>query len=415
MKALKQPTLSLVEEIRTWPRRGILFIGDSRWVLLSFGLVITFITLLLGYRLYGLTNHNLAASELFQQNKILHGEINIPSILHNPINLPFTLGLFLLQKIHIYDALYLRSLAVVVAGISILGFFVLLKMWYSKRVAILGTILFATSAWNLHIARLGEPEVLLMLPVTVLICATWLQTSRHRRWLLTCSLVTAVFLIYIPGMILFVLAAIVWQAKNIYNQLKHTSWWFIVPWALLGLSLMTPLIWMLLTAPHNTLALLGLPAKLPSLKQFGNNLIDIPIHFFVRGPTDPVRWLGQLPLLDIFCTALAFTGIYAYAFRYKLSRTKLLVVVFAGGSLLIALGGGVTITFLMPFIFIVIAGGMAYLLRQWTIVFPRNPFAKILATSLMTIVVLFSAFYNLSHYFIAWPQAPSTKAVFNQK
>lgn len=112
---------------------------------------------------------------------------------------------------------------------------------------------------------------------------------------------------------------------------------------------------------------------------------------------------------------MVIIGVYAYAFRYKLDRTKLLAGIFIVGSLLVALGGGVTISFLMPFVYIVVAGGVALMLQQWSTVFPRNPVAKTLATTLMSIVVALVAFYHINHYFIAWPNAPETHSAFQQK
>jgi hypothetical protein len=81
-------------------------------------------------------------------------------------------------------------------------------------------------------------------------------------------------------------------------------------------------------------------------------------------------------------------------------------------GILVALGGSVTIAALIPLMYLAIAAGTHYLLDQWLTIFPRNPVAKFVGVSLVSFVVAFSAFYHLRAYFVAWPQAPETRAVY---
>jgi hypothetical protein len=68
----------------------------------------------------------------------------------------------------------------------------------------------------------------------------------------------------------------------------------------------------------------------------------------------------------------------------------------------------------MPFIFIMVAGGMALMLQQWFTVFPYNPVAKTLGAILMTLAVLVTSYYTITQYYIAWPNAPETKTVYQK-
>ena len=382
--------------------------------MLSVGLAVVLVGILLGTKLMGLTGHHLSASEQLLGAHLTRNDLGLRTILKNPINLPFSLVVYSLEKLHLTDPLLLRGISALFGAIAIGAFYLVLKNWHSPRVAILGTALFATSAWSLHVTRLASPEVLLMAPMLLILCTTWLEVSPWRRTILVLYLVTSLLLIYVPAMIIFVIAGTAWQAKHIYAELRQLSLWFIACWIILGLLLLVPLFWMLSTAPHNALALLGIPSKLPTPKQYGLNLLNIPINLFARGPLDAARWLGRLPLLDIFSSIMVVLGLYAYAFRFRLDHTKLLAGIFLAGSLLVALGGNVTITLLMPFVYIVASGGITLMFQQWAAVFPRNPFAKTLATTLMSVIVLMAVFYNINHYFIAWPNAPETQQVFRQ-
>ena len=173
-----------------------------------------------------------------------------------------------------------------------------------------------------------------------------------------------------------------------------------------------PLIWASVNTPSILLLASGLPEHIPSFRSIFDNFIRIPENIFLRGPDDPVRWLGRLPLLDVFSTAMFVLGIYSI--RYSLKQHKIQIII--GSSiffaLLITTGGALTVTVLMPAIYILIAGGLAFLLQQWFTVFPRNPLAQTLATSMISISVLLVCFYHINHYFVAWPQTPTTKSSF---
>lgn len=412
---MNKPPLPEYRQLRKLPRNLWSFIGDN-WLPLTSLLVFTaLVGLLLGVKLVALTQFKLSANEAVWYQHLIQRDLGLRTILHNPINLPFQLMIYGLEKLHISSMLALRTVGALFGALTIGAFYLLLKNWHTRRVAILGTVLFACSAWTLHISRLATPEILLMLPMVLILCATWLEVSYKRKWTLLLCLLASMLLMYIPGMAVFVIVGIVWQARRLYDELRQTPLWFVVPWLLLGVLLLVPLIWMAATEPKNIITWLGLPQTWPAPRQLGVNLLSAPKQLAIHGPNDPARWLGGLPLLDLFTGLMFILGIYAYAFRFRLDRTKLLAGIFGAGTVLIALGGSVTISFLMPFVYIVVAGGITLMLQQWATVFPRNPFAKTLATTLMSIVVLMAAFYNLNHYFIAWPNAPETRQSFSQR
>jgi hypothetical protein len=168
-------------------------------------------------------------------------------------------------------------------------------------------------------------------------------------------------------------------------------------------------------APKELLLAAGLPDTVTNLKMLLDNFFNIPEWLFLSGPNDPVHWLGRLPLLDVFSTAMLVLGIYSIRYHLEFIRVQLLVGSSMLLTLLITLGGPVTITVLMPAIYILIAGGVAFLLQQWFTVFPRNPIAKTIATTMMSVSILLVSYYHISHYFIAWPQSPATKAAFSDK
>jgi hypothetical protein len=69
---------------------------------------------------------------------------------------------------------------------------------------------------------------------------------------------------------------------------------------------------------------------------------------------------------------------------------------------------------MLPFVYLIVAAGIGFMLQQWFRVFPRNPIARTLGASLITIAVISSSGYNLTHYFIAWAKAPETQSTFSR-
>jgi hypothetical protein len=222
----------------------------------------------------------------------------------------------------------------------------------------------------------------------------------------TCGL-----LIYIPGMVWFVLLSLYWQRAAIQAGWKH----FTRQWQR-GLYALSGLVWLpLLLGRLSTLTSLktwlGLPQHF-DVSQIGHQLEFIPVHLFIRGPIDSQRWLGHAPLLDIFSLTIVIAGIWFYVSHFRATRSRLLGSYWLLGVGLVALGGPVGLSVLVPLLYILAATGIAYLLHDWLRVFPKNPIARRLGIGLVAVAVLVSCSYNLRAYFVAWPHDRTTLTTF---
>ena len=144
------------------------------------------------------------------------------------------------------------------------------------------------------------------------------------------------------------------------------------------------------------------------LKQFA----AVPVHLFIRGPQYPELWLGKAPILDVFALVACILGIYFYLTHWKASRSRYLAVLALFGFVLVGLGGPVGLSILVPLLYMAVATGLAYLLRDWLKTFPNNPLARSLGIGLVVFAVTLSCLYNYRAYFIAWPHTAVTKATF---
>ncbi len=340
---------------------------------------------------------------------------SLPIVRNNPLHLAQKSWDLLFQHFHHYGPLAMRSLNALIGLAVILSFFYVMSRWYTKRVAILTSLLFACSSWLLHSVRLATPEASFLLLFILFACGVALQQSHRNRIAPVAAAAVSALLLYVPGMVWFVIPAIIWQRRRIINTASILPIWQLIFVILAALGSLVPLVLAIVQQPSLYRAWLGLPEQWPSIIQVGKNLIHIPSQIFLRGPNDPAHWLGRLPLLDWFSTVMFIIGAYTYWYKLHLDRAWLLIYVALAGSLLVALAGPVSLALFIPFIYLVVASGVALMLQQWFTVFPRNPFARGLGLTFLTVAVLASCAYQLNHYYIAWPHNPEAKAAFQKQ
>lgn len=351
-----------------------------------------------------------------QEAAAVSNSSSLQRIVRNPVNAPHKLGQYVFQAAGQRGPFAMRAVSALFGILAVYLFFVVARLWFPPRMAVLGSLLFATSTWFLHTARMATPHILLIVGVLALIASgIGLRYNRNRsKALLVAAAVSAVSL-YIPGLVWFVIVFFLSQIRIIAKELRR------IPLSMIALAIpvaalvLAPLALAAMRQPVILNALAGLPESFGSWNEIGKNFLRVPMHLFVRGPVDPAIWLGRLPLLDIFSTAMFVLGLYLLYFQRRLDRTLLLIASAFIGSVLIALNYFVNLSILLPFIYIVIVSGFSLMMQQWFTVFPRNPFARNMGFFLLTASVLLAVAYNGSRYFIAWPQTPATKQSYTHR
>jgi hypothetical protein len=335
---------------------------------------------------------------------------NLKALLDNPLNAPFVIAVKAVNYL-IKDGLLATRLVAVGCGLAVLGTFAaLLRYWHDNTTAIIGTLLFGLSAWFLHVARLGTPEILLFGVFLLAAAGFWLRHTNHWLALSVCFLLVA-GLLYVPGMVWFIILGLIWQWKTIDAVFKkHLA---AVSIAGLGLlAALVPLVWAFYKHHALIKPWLGLPETWPGIMQIGENILKIPYHLFIHNEANPEMWLGTAPILDVFSLSMFGLGVYLYLRFGKLVRTRLFILIGAVMSGLMAVGSSMTFTVIMPFVYLVVAGGVAYLMGQWFKVFPRNPIARTIGWSCIGIVVALACSFHLVHYFKGWPNVKATHDTF---
>jgi len=340
---------------------------------------------------------------------------SLEAILLNPISLPFLIPMWLLQKIGLDGIISLRSVGAVFGALSIVLMFIMLRQWQTTRIAILGSILFASSSWFLHTSRLAAPYIAFVVAILFLaVCLFWIHYSKYRKITAAIAALGLAISLYIPGFIWFVLAVFIWRRTDIVKIAKKIPWWFNVILILFTLTLLAPLGYA--TALDYTIALnfLAIPVSFEPLDWL-RQLAIIPAYILARGPENAALNLGRLPLIDLFTTGLLIIGGYSYYLRSGLLRTQFLIICSAITVLLVALNGPIFFALLLPIIYIVATAGLTLLLQQWFTVFPSNPIARGLGIIIIVIALGMTSFYHVNRYFVAWSGNPQTKNTFTHQ
>jgi len=355
----------------------------------------------------GLNTTGYSASEV----QALQASSSWHTIFTHPLNAPFTIITRLLLYAGHNGLLATRLSASLLGAATLTVFYLLVRHWHGERTAVFGTLLFGASAWFLHVARLGSPSVLLFSLLLLIAAMIWHKHTNSSLSLLTCFVLGAL-LLYVPGMIWFIVLGALWKWRTVDRMFKKHLW-VVSGGALLFALALAPLG---LAIYHDTSlakVIAGLPAQgWPMPDAVMHHLLNVPLSLLLRSPLDPEHWLSHLAILDYFGMAMLALGAYVYAKHLKLDRTRLLVIALVLGTLLVGLGGAVTISIIMPFVYILIAAGVGFMLERWYVVFPRNTIAQGVGLALISLAVVASVGYSARHYFVAWPEAGATRQIF---
>jgi hypothetical protein len=390
----------------------------ENWQLLCFyaGGLAAFLGLYI-YRLSSLTGQH---GSIFEK-RFLETASSWHTIFHFPLYAPYSITVRLLHYVH-GGLLVSRLASVLWAFVAVCLFFIIVRRLHGIIVAALGTVLFASAAWVLHVGRFVAPDVVLLSAGLVLLFIFLRKKTRTSSdaqkeavgqplWLMALLIITGV---YLPGFIWFVALAIILRRDVLLGAWKKAKLVHRTVTVLIAVLLAIPLIHAGISTPKVFIQnWLALNIHVPNAHELLTRIIRIPDNLFWHGPNVPVLWLGKLPMIELVTTVFALIGAYYYIKRF--SQTKLVVVIPAIAWLLTIAGGTSLITLIVAFVYLYAAGGIAYSLKLWQRVFPRNPIARGTAVGLIAAVLALVVLYNVRQYFVAWAYNSQTRAAYQQK
>ena len=326
---------------------------------------------------------------------------------------PYYLALLIPQYMNRYGLFSIRSVSNVFGLICVVIFFYINWRWWGTLIAVLSTILFGTSFWFFQISRNGGPTILYILAALIIILLGFVVRNKERHETKTLlSALLALLLLYIPGMVWFVVIAAVLQRKLIIEEYKKlpTQVKLIIPLA--SIIFLFPLIRECYLSQSSLKTFFGLPIVF-SFHTFLINLAEWPLIIFFRNPILNQYSIGHLPILSVFADIMFVLGAYWIWLKRKLDRFYLLGATIIISWVLYALGGPVSIYLSLPFVMCIAATGIAFFIGQWFTVFPKNPVARVTGITVLVFAVLVIGWFNIDAYFNAWPHTINTLAVYS--
>ena len=337
---------------------------------------------------------------------------SISGILNDPTNAPQRLLQHLLASAG-HGHLWLRLSSAIFAIIFTACFYRLVAHWFGRSIGFFGSVLFVTTPLLVISSRQTSAEIMFLTPLAVMAAYAWMvRTDKYRptAWI-TLSAVAALA-IYTPGVIWWLLAAVVVCRRKIQAllvDLPRTQ-------AAAGLGL-----WLVIILPivisgvkdWKTLEDVALvPRHWPHIIPFIKDVGWMAAGLFARLPKHTPLVLGRLPLLDIAQTALLAFGVYAMLTAAK-SKTYGLAAAVGLAVILAGLNDSPAILLLgLPALGIFCSAGLRYLYIEWKGIFPSNPLPKALAILLIAAAVAGHVLYGVRYSLIAWPRTMDTRNTY---
>ncbi len=395
------------------------FVLDNWKVVLLATTTIGFLGLLLVFKLGSLVG-GLSGSEYQLQQLIAHDGLGLGTVARDALFLPYNFMLYLLQFTPFTGPTGVRLTGVLFGLLGAAGMFYIFRTWYTTRVAMLGTILFATSSWFIHAARFADPAVSYLLLPLLVAAMIALQSKVRSRLAIAAVVVFGMAMMYLPGVVLFIIPALIIKRKVILASFKAQPIWYKITLGLISVIMLIPLLLTLVrplpgvSTLSNAFSLFGFPGTdLHSIYAMISQLRESLLGIFAYSNAGALYTPGHMPWFDICTSVLAIIGIVQFARYWRLDRSKLIGIAALLSIILIALGGAVSSVVLLPFLFLFVVEGLKWLLETWLEVFPKNPFARSFAIIMICLLTASVVSFHINKYYLAWGRAPETRQVFN--
>ena len=293
---------------------------------------------------------------------------------------------------------------------SVVGMFLLLRMWFRENVAVLTAVIVITTGQFLFVAQSGTSSIVyLFWSVWLLVSAMMIsRRAKHRILWKVVLFALAALSSYTPlsPYILIALASAIILHPHLRYLVRRLSKAKLAIGIFVALVLVAPLIYAIVREPSVLLTLFGIPTNQPDIIQ---NLLQLLRQYFdFVSPSSgmvmtPVYGLGSVILIVLGIIQLVTTKYTARS--YIITAWTILLA-----PVLIINPGYISITF-VP-VMLLIAMGISMLLTNWYRLFPRNPYARFAGLLPLTILIGGLVFSGIGRYMYGYSYGPQTAGNF---
>ncbi len=385
-----------------------------------YGLILTIAasTALLVWRLTTLTN-----SFINQNEQITKQQLMLNSHWWKSLNLlygPYYLLLHLTYALN-HTVFGFRITSVLIGVITVALVYWIVSSWHGFKIGLLAALISLTCFGLLAASREAIPLISQLLLVSSLLAVVSFINQKANQISLILFAIVFAFSLYVPGGVWFALVALWLSKKPLISAYKALSKVNKILIPLLPIVIILPLGYQMIRhfMQRQLNNWLGYGLSTTSLHTFWHglslNFIHVPTNLFIHSAnTSTDLYLGHLPLVPLTFSVLFVLGLYSYLIRLNNWRWRNVVIFIACGWL-IASFGVISLLALLPLVAVTAGTGLAFLLKEWYEIFPRNPIARFAGLFIMFAVVSLSAAYGIRSYFVAWANNPSVVSSYHEK
>jgi len=326
------------------------------------------------------------------------------------IHLPY----HLLQKLSIavfgVTTIAIKLPSLVLGFASALFIFGVLNLWFRRNVAVITTIILATSGAFLLQSQLGSPEIMYLFWTSCLLfCSSMLTQARKSKpaWTLLSALVAGLSL-YSPfavyGIIALGATALIHPHARfvVFRQSKL----LLTIGAVLFLSVISPILFSSLQSLDILIMLVGIPDTFPTLSSV---LTSLQGYVNYNQPT-----IGVLatPVYGLVVSLLVVIGLLRLFTAKYTAKSYILTIWIAFIVLVVGLADAPAALTFVP-IMLLVAFAIDYLIRSWYKLFPRNPYARVTGLFPLGILLFGITTTGIEQYVLAYHYAPEATTAYS--
>jgi hypothetical protein len=331
------------------------------------------------------------------------------------VNLPY----HTLQKLSVetlgVTPLGVRLPSLILASVTILCLSLIIKRWFKVNIAIVATMIIATSAWFLSLARLGTPDIMIPFWTTVLILSATYVSQQTKQWhlwkaLFGLSVALSLYTPYMSYLFIATLIAAIAQPHLRY-LIRQSSKVGLTIGVFFFIVLLAPLGWGFYKDPGIIRDIFAVPIHIPEPLQFGQDLLhafgNIGYPFSINaGQT--ITPLLTLPLLAlIIMGGIRLLGDFHSVRAYVLLIWMALLIPIIGFN-----SGNLTVLFVPAMLAMTI--GLNLIVRYWYRLFPVNPYARLFGLLPLFVFIFTIMQFDYQRYTQSMLYSQDVGTTFNQ-
>lgn len=327
------------------------------------------------------------------------------------VNLPYHLMQWLSFKALGITELSIKLPSILLGLATLIGMFYLIKEWYRKNVAMIATIIAATTPVFVFMSQDGAANIYAVAVAFWLLVAATHVSRRHTprlMWKVIFFILFALNLYSTLGIYLnLAIVTTVIFHPHIRHLVRKLNPNYIALASISSLLILAPMLYSLVTKPAVALQLLGLPEQTPNIFENAKSLFLTYIG--VVEPTIPIIQ----PMLSIGTLMLIAIGVYKFI-QVKHTARSYVVWFWVLTIVPLLLVNPTHKSYIFPLAVIMIAMGIATLIAEWYKLFPLNPYARVVGLLPLGIIVIGLVTSNASRYLIGYHYTPDLANRYNQ-